>query len=218
MNEYTYKIHNIIRRDFITRTLIIIVLKYNLKKTPQFVEFNQIKMEIEKTISLMTGNINQNFVKKLFEGIDRINSDENKDIYADIISEKNSIDENENKIESDQNSFSEEENIFKDISNKDALKDNNIEFNLSFDFEYSKNNISNHIELSDENNKKDDIDINKIIKERGYLNIFTLEKSLRDKLKKILINDEEEEDEDLGSLLDRIQEVNLNKNDKKKEE
>ena len=56
----------------------------------------------------MTGNINQNFVKELFEGIDKINSDENKDIYEEIFSEKNSndennslIDENENKIESE---------------------------------------------------------------------------------------------------------------------
>ena len=169
LNEYTYKIHNIIRRDYITRTLIIIVLKYNLNKTPQFVEFNQIKMKIEKTISLMTGNINQNFVKELFEGIDRINSDENKDINEEIISEKNIndennslIDENENKIESDENSFSEEENIIKDISIKDVLKANDFETNFSFDFEYSKNNISDNIELSDENNKKDEIDINKL--------------------------------------------------------
>ena len=117
----------------------------------------------------MTGNINQNFVKKLFEGIDRINSDENKDI---------------NKIESDENSFSEEENKIKDISIKDVLKANDFQTNFSFYFEYSKNNISDNIELSDENNKKDEIDINKIIKERGYLNIFTLEKPLRDRMKK----------------------------------
>ena len=59
---------------------------------PQFIEYNNIKEEIEKTISFMTGNINTNYIKNFFYDIDKIDLDTDIDIEAN--SEINNIDDN----------------------------------------------------------------------------------------------------------------------------
>ena len=46
--EYSYKINKIQRLDYAPITLIILGLKYNLNKTLKFLEYNLIKMKIDK--------------------------------------------------------------------------------------------------------------------------------------------------------------------------
>ena len=101
LNEYNYKISKIKRRDFVTRSLIIIVLKYNLNNKPKFKDFNIFKNEIEKTISIMTGNINSNFTKELFNDMDEIEIDTDIDIETNS---EYSIKDNNISINSDENS------------------------------------------------------------------------------------------------------------------
>lgn len=75
------------RRDYLTRTLIIIVLKYNLNNEPKFIEFEKFKEELEKTIALMTGTISMNLIDEILNDLDFIdegvdienNSDNNND-------------------------------------------------------------------------------------------------------------------------------------------
>lgn len=43
-----------VRRDFITRTLIILCEKYDLNNNPKFITFEEFKKELEFTISIMT--------------------------------------------------------------------------------------------------------------------------------------------------------------------
>ena len=43
INDYAYKIHKCNRRDFIIRTLIVIVEKYKLNKKHKFINFDAIK-------------------------------------------------------------------------------------------------------------------------------------------------------------------------------
>lgn len=216
LNDYTYKIHNIKRRDFVTRSLIIIVLKYKLNDNPQFIEYNNIKEEIEKTISIMTGNINTNYIKNFFYDMDKIDLDTDIDIEAN--SEINNIDDNLINNDLDNADLSGNSELSADFSNKDLL--NNTEYVLSFDQEFHNLTISqdNEILNLDEGEGEDevqvkDFDLNKIFDERGELNIFTLEKPYDEKLKKVFITDN---DDDLGSLLDKINGVNLNKNKNKK--
>ena len=97
LNEYNYIIPNIKRR----RSLIIIVLKYNLNNKPKFKDFNTFKNEIEKTISIMTGNINSNFTKELFNDMDEIEIDTDIDIETNS---EYSIKDNNISINSDENS------------------------------------------------------------------------------------------------------------------
>ena len=88
-----------VRRDFITRTLIILCEKYDLNNNPKFITFEEFKKELEFTISIMTGNINITVIDEIVNSIisleneeknnEKFNSDNNKvesedenDIYS----------------------------------------------------------------------------------------------------------------------------------------
>ncbi len=210
LNDYIYKMLTIKRRDYLTRTLIIIVLKYNLNNEPKFIEFEKFKEELEKTIALMTGTISMNLIDEIFNDLDFI--DEGVDI-------ENNSDNN--------NDFSQSKSInFLDESyNKDSLKDSLNDINLIIskllkddmileedinisDFDAKNKNIfkdrcmseNNYVESPniDENNL---LDINTIKKERAELNIFTLNKEYNNNLIIILLS---KEDKDLESLEEKI--------------
>jgi hypothetical protein len=156
---------------------------------PQFIEYNNIKEEIEKTISFMTGNINTNYIKNFFYDIDKIDLDTDIDIEAN--SEINNIDDNFINNDHDNEDLSENSELNADFSNKDFL--DNTEYVLSFDQEINNLNISNDNEILNLNEYEDEdqvkeFDLNKISDERGELNIFTLEKPYDEQLKKIFIN------------------------------
>ena len=48
LNDFTYNIHNIKRRDFISRTLIIIVLIYDLKENQNLLTLKLLKGNLKK--------------------------------------------------------------------------------------------------------------------------------------------------------------------------
>ena len=48
--------------DYISSSLIVILEKYNLNEEPKFINENILKEEINKTISLMSNEININIV------------------------------------------------------------------------------------------------------------------------------------------------------------
>ena len=66
INQYKYNIKNCLRKDFITRTLIIIIEKYGLNNTPQFIKYEIFKKELDYTISIITGNIKLNAIYNIF--------------------------------------------------------------------------------------------------------------------------------------------------------
>jgi len=135
--------HTIKRRDYLTRT-IIIVLKYNLNNEPKFIEFEKFKEELEKTIALMTGTISMNLIEEIFKYLDFI--DEGVDI--------------ENNSDNNNNDFSESKSItyliksYNKVSLEDSLNDNNL--NIS---ELLKNDIilEENINISHFNSKNKNI-------------------------------------------------------------
>ena len=63
-----YKINqNIIRRDYITRTRIILFIKLNLNDIPKIITYNLFNQELQNTISIMTNNININFMNEILK-------------------------------------------------------------------------------------------------------------------------------------------------------
>ena len=99
INHYKYNMKKSVRRDFITRTLIILCEKYDLNNNPKFITFEEFKKELEFTISIMTGNINITVIDEIVNSIisleneeknnEKFNSDNNKvesedenDIYS----------------------------------------------------------------------------------------------------------------------------------------
>ena len=69
-NQYIYKVKNSIRRDYITRTLIIIVEKYNLNEEPKFIDYKTFMKELEYTIPIMTGKNKLNVISELLNPIE----------------------------------------------------------------------------------------------------------------------------------------------------
>lgn len=65
---------NIIRKDYITRTIIIIILKLNLNDIPKIITYDLFNLELQNTISIMTNNININLVNEIIQYIENINS------------------------------------------------------------------------------------------------------------------------------------------------
>lgn len=80
INEYSYKISNCNRRDYITRTFIFIFNKFNLNENPQFIDYNTFTNELEKTIALMTGNLHLNSDKELICFLENIDFNESNQI------------------------------------------------------------------------------------------------------------------------------------------
>jgi len=65
ITDYKYRKKDLIRRDYITRTIIILIEKYKLNEEFKIIEYNIFRDELEKTIALMTGIININAVREI---------------------------------------------------------------------------------------------------------------------------------------------------------
>lgn len=184
-NCYEYKKKEFVRRDYISRTLIILILKYNINDKPFFVNYNIFGEELNNTISIMTRKAKLNVVNEIKRTLEYIeeNNDNNKNIdISELASLNSNSDDNDDINESfmdefennsdyllnfeifnvNQNNSEDEEN--KSISNEDNL--NNFKnINLSSIDNTNSNNI---------NNDNIDLDIPHIFENRGFLNIFTL--------------------------------------------
>ena len=189
LNSYELNNKEIVRKDFITRTLIIIVEKLNLNTKPQIITYDVFKKELEYTISIMTGKTNLNSVKELLNVVDYENqpeeieeNSENNDMdISDDEDEDKSNDGNSSNIEGDDgiqdsNLIKKNEKI-KFLDNLDI--DLSKEANLSLDSSYNKNNQveENDIDMYDDSkiNQNSEYNINDLKKERKNLNIFTLD-------------------------------------------
>jgi len=72
LNNYLNNNKKLKRKDYITRTIIIIVEKYNLNEKPKYIDYNTFKKEFEVTVSLMTKKVNVNCVDEFYNYIEDI--------------------------------------------------------------------------------------------------------------------------------------------------
>ena len=79
LNHYSYNQKEIIRIDYITRTIIIIIEKYYLNNSPIFVKYNIFKEELESTICIMSGNIKLKIIIEINDSIDELEEEENNE-------------------------------------------------------------------------------------------------------------------------------------------
>lgn len=70
-----------IRKDFISRTLIILMIKLNLNEKPKIISYDLFKNELQKSICVMTNNININFVNEIIHFIENYEHEDINDIY-----------------------------------------------------------------------------------------------------------------------------------------
>jgi len=66
LKQYSFKNSETIRKDYIIRTLIILIYKYNLNENPKFLSYEIIKKEIEETMTYMTGKVKLKLVQEIF--------------------------------------------------------------------------------------------------------------------------------------------------------
>ena len=219
LNKRFLNFSKIVRRDFVTRSLIILIEKQNLNENPLFINFKELKQKIENTIAIMTGKIDINSIDEL------LNSMENLDISEkNIESEDEDLDYCSDYYDNDNNTSSvAEEEIEEYIDSNCKYLENFLFFDSYIDNIYDKNNVLNNEIINNFNEKKNgdlyaessenNLNISKILKERNYLNIFTLNiKDNMDDLKYILLKEddsnnrsdhEEIDNEDLESLEDK---------------
>ena len=77
LREYSYKTNQIIRKDYISRTCIIIMEKLEINKTKKPIEYDDFKNELKKTIAYMTGKCNINLVEEIINSIKSEAEEEN---------------------------------------------------------------------------------------------------------------------------------------------
>ena len=99
LKNYSFKNSETIWKVYITRSLIIMIYKHDLKYNPKFFCYNIIKKEIEDTITYITNKVNLNIVQEILYSIikldlarDNINS--HKDDIENIEESNNSSDDN----------------------------------------------------------------------------------------------------------------------------
>ena len=76
LNKYYCKNTEIIRKDYITRTMIIILEKYDLNLKPKFIDYDIFKKELKETICAMTGKVNINSVNEIIMNIEEKDLDD----------------------------------------------------------------------------------------------------------------------------------------------
>ena len=215
LNDYTYKIHNIKWRDYITRILIIIVLKYGFNENPKFINYETFKIEFEKTVAFMTKKININLIDEIFNGLDLVELEDIKfkNSLKEIKSEEPDSSENIYPSDSDDCNSTDFNNIDNELFND--------ENNFCFDYDYINNILTENEENNDAQSnifeEKERLDIKSIIKVRDYLNLFSLEKDLKYNLEDILLKKDGNDNDDLESLENKISKVSIkNKKNKNK--
>ena len=219
------KSKNIIRRDFITRTLIIVIEKYELNENFYFIEYDIFKKELENVIAIMTGKINIKSVEELVNTIEFVEIEENgeynkkKELETELYnSSKKSIKVGENS-EFDNSSNSSDEineeleksindNFMmpeKDLENFPDINDNKISHKI-------KEEVSNNA-LDDSLNIQDNFNIKEILEDLGDLNLFILDNNFNNiDIKSILLNNN---NEDIASLNYRLDNLNIKMKGKK---
>lgn len=211
-NEYIYKTNQFIRRDYITRTLVIITEKYNLNEEPKYIEFKTFKKELEYTISVMTGKIKINAISELINSIEELEinefniSDSKHDLkFLEELEEKNSF--ASNLVEYEYSNTSDSLDKYElDIKDKDLYLENiSIDFNDNNEDEQNNNSNSNEDYFDDNESINKNIDINNLVdevneevmdlniketkKERGKFNLYTLDFEIKkNEIKDILLN------------------------------
>ena len=144
LKHYSMKNKETIRKDYISRSLIIIIEKYNLNKVSKFIDFSIFKKEIEKTIAFMTNKVNLNSVNEIFSTIIELEKDKEDNIILE--EDLNSIynEENENSIEEEEENRESKEKLedFYNIKNdKKYFVDILNEHNSSSKISNSLNNL-----------------------------------------------------------------------------
>ena len=138
LKHYSMKNRETIRKDYISRSLIIIIEKYNLNKVSKFIDFSIFKKEIEKTIAFMTNKVNLNSVNEFFSTIIELEKDKEDNIILE--EDLNSIynEENENSIEEEEENRESKEKLedFYNIKNDkkyfvDILNEHNSKSKIS---------------------------------------------------------------------------------------
>ena len=100
LKNCVYNNRKIIRKDYLTRTMIIIVEKYNLNDKPKFIDFKKFKKELETTISLMTKKNTIKTIEEIIIYVENIefidekdnnicNNNDNKELNSFESSEEN---------------------------------------------------------------------------------------------------------------------------------
>ena len=119
-----------------TRTIIIIVNKYNLNNKIKFIDFKLFNRELQNTIGLMTDNININVVNELISSIEKCdfyNSIVNNDVLNvdDIEGNKQEIDDIDSEENFENNSISLDSNDIDISSLIENMKNLDIHLNES---------------------------------------------------------------------------------------
>ena len=186
---------NCIRKDYISRTLIIITEKYNLNGDPKIIDYETFNKEIKNTISIMTGNINLKVVEEIIKSLEELENQNEKEVkkpdenYCDCKSDEEEIEEIENEGYSKIDKLSKFIDKVKFIENADIsfsfYSDKNLNNNDSENFNNDIMNDSMGMDSHDISNDSigdvsNDTEINvinlkKIKKGRGTLNVFTLD-------------------------------------------
>ena len=197
-----------IRRDYISRTLIIIYLKYDLDNKFKFITYDIFKKELENTIAVMTGKLSLNAVDEI---ANILNEFEDNEELLDNNSEKEL--DNEDSIDSiceDSVEILEKDEI--DIIIDNEIKEFNDNINLleqvnEHYIDNSDKSISNH--SSNDSN----LDIELIKNSRSYLNLFTLDNNFNnDTIHEILLGEEN----DIVDLENQMEDVEIKSFDEKK--
>ena len=200
-----------IRRDFISRTLIIINLKYDLNNKFEFLTYDIFKKELENTTAVMTRKLSLNGVIEIFNILNDIEENEEELV-------NNSEIELDNEISFD--SISEDFSDFLEKNVKDITIDkelNKFNYNINLIEEINENQIDNS-DNSKSNYISNDtnLDIELIKNSRRYLNSSTLNNNFNnDTIKGILLG-EENDIIDLENQLEDIKIKSFNEKNLKK--
>ena len=208
LNKYYYKSEEIIRSDYITRNIIVIILKYDLNEKPRFIEYNIFRKELKETISVMTGKEKINTVNEIIKSVEEESSEENLDEeIIDIDSSEIELLKNKEEDYDNSNSFDskEEKENTENISNfkfnldyKNFIEESDIIYNLNND-ELDK--VKNKEEKKEINqNDTLELNVNQIIKKRKEINLFTLGFDFHNYILKTILLENKDEELDIKSL------------------
>ena len=118
--------HKCILRECISRKLILLVDKYKVNQSPKFIDFDNIKNEIENTISVIAGKIQIKVIDEMFYSLENLNFEGNK--------ESMDFSNNQEEIPLDELKPNQEEFNIDTESIDNSILDLIVENNFSFSF------------------------------------------------------------------------------------
>ncbi len=138
LKNYSIHFSDCPRRDYISRTLIIIIEKYNLNDKPMYINYKLFQKELQYTISFMTGYIQLNSINEQINSIIQLqnidNYDKNNEESEKTLSSENDSDYNE-EIQENEN-----DNIINNIINENKTLYTNIN-DITFELNYKENDL-----------------------------------------------------------------------------